>query len=226
VTYERKDVVQVGAVAIPLDLAIDWLRMYTSSGQSAASPYAYPAYDQYECGNNDPLRLRDADLLAPVLLNVAPKIRSYYGLQRVRPHLERCLAVKDLAQPLAELDDNQISAAVGTLYSVLDDPNLAPPGVRGTTLSKIVHRKRPQALVLHDKWIRRCYVGGGGPVPLTAKRTWADYMVQVTNAIRDDIRYQPDQFAALASGTPRPGELTPVRILDIIAWTSRGRQPT
>jgi len=80
VTYERKDSVQVGVVAIPLHLAIDWLRTYTSSDRTTTSPYAYPAYDQYELEDNDPSQPRDADFLAPVLLNVTPKIRSYYGL--------------------------------------------------------------------------------------------------------------------------------------------------
>jgi len=56
---------------------------------TASAPYAYPAYDTYDdAANNDPLSLTDADLLAPVLLNVRLSVRSYYRLQRIRSRLE------------------------------------------------------------------------------------------------------------------------------------------
>ena len=60
-------------------------------------PYAFPAYDCYDGGTAEPDRLTDGDLLAPGLLNVPVKIRSFYGLQRVRGRLEEALR-----QPILE----------------------------------------------------------------------------------------------------------------------------
>jgi len=52
--------------------------------------WAYPAYDGYErSSSRGPLR--DADLLAPVLLNVRElPITAYEGLQAVRPLRRLC----------------------------------------------------------------------------------------------------------------------------------------
>jgi len=51
---------------IPTDLAVRWLREYLDGEKNPMSsePYAYPAYDLVDAEDNDPHRLRDADLLA------------------------------------------------------------------------------------------------------------------------------------------------------------------
>jgi hypothetical protein len=223
------DPVKVGHVEIPLSTAVDWVRSYTDieKNTTRSAPYAYPAYDQYQADEgNDPQRLTDADLLAPVLLNVTPKIRSFYNLQRIRSNLQEALNNPDLERPLAETSDPaRIAGMVAPLYAVLDDPATKPWRVRATLLSKILHRKRPQSLVLHDKWVRACYVGDGKPVPAAKTRTWADYMTALTAAIGDDIRNQPGAFAELDDATGTPGQLSHVRLLDIIAWKSQGTSP-
>jgi hypothetical protein len=168
----------------------------------------------------------NADLLAPVLLNVPVKIRSYYGLQRARPELEAGLANDDLGVPLAEIDDpERVAAMVRPLYGVLDNPQRKPWNVNATTLSKVLHRKRPQSLVLHDKWVNACYVGGDGPVQRVRARSWADYMAEITIAIGSDIRNQREMFKLLDESTRSPEELTHVRLLDILAWRSKGVAP-
>jgi hypothetical protein len=217
-------IVQIGGVSVPLEKAQRWVREYTSEANTSAShPYAYPAYDQYESGRNNPFALTDADLLAPGLLNVPVKIRSYYGLQRIRPALEAALSNEDLGLALGEIEDPaRISAMVGPLYAVLDDRETKPWHVNGTTLSKILHRKRPESLVLHDKWVRRCYLGPRGPVPQRKGRTWADYMAAISVAIGRDIRTQRSSFVALDDASTCPGELSYVRLLDILAWKSKG----
>lgn len=219
--------VRVGQVEVPLDTATGWVREYTDvqRNKSSAAPYAYPAYDCFDGGTEDPDRLTDADLLAPVLLNVEVKVRSYYGLQRVRSRLEEALSQAELAQPLSEIDEHRIEDLIGPLYAVLDDPDNKPWNVRGTTLSKILHRKRPNSLVLHDRWVRACYVGDSGPVPRARDRSWADYMVAITRAIRTDIQAQTAAFDALDQATTAPGRLTHVRLLDILAWKSHGDAP-
>jgi hypothetical protein len=223
----RSGSVRVGQVEVPLGTATGWVREYTDvqRNKTSVDPYAYPAYDCFDGGTEDSDRLTDADLLAPVLLNVGVKIRSYYGLQRIRGRLEDALRHAELAQPLSEIDENRIENLIGPLYAVLDDPADKPWNVRGTTLSKILHRKRPNSLVLHDRWVRACYVGDGGPVPRARDRSWADYMVEITRAICTDIQAQAAAFEALDQATGSPGRLTHVRLLDILAWKSRGDAP-
>ncbi|MDQ3476558.1 MAG: DUF6308 family protein [Actinomycetota bacterium] len=88
-----------------------------------------------------------------------------------------------------------------------------------------MHRKRPQSLILHDVWVRTCYVGEDGPVLRAKDRSWADYMTAVTQAIGDDIRSQQDKFDHLDKAAHEPGELSHVRLLDILAWKSQGHSP-
>lgn len=217
--------VRVGQVDVPMAVALDWIREYTDPDNAAGEhPYAFPAYDCFDGGTDEPDRLTDGDLLAPGLLNVPVKIRSFYGLQRLRPRLEGGLKHPVLDRPLADVDDlSQLEAAVRDLYAVLDSPTERPWGVNATTLSKVLHRKRPLSVVLHDRWVRACYVGDHGPVPRAKERTWAEYMVLVTDVIRQDITRQREAFALLANAVRGPVVLSDIRILDIVAWRSQGR---
>lgn len=223
-TTNTGDLVRVGNVEIPLATAAEWVRSYTDEARNTTSPrpYAYPAYDRFDRDGNDPHRLSDADLLAPGLLNVPVKIRTFYDLQRLRPILEGALRHPGLERPLDDADAATVAATVAPLYAVLDDPTTKPWNANATTLSKVLHRKRPHALVLHDRWVHACYLGDGGPVPRAEERSWADYMTAITTAIGNDIRTQRSAFEALDAATSTPGELTPVRLLDILAWMSQG----
>ncbi len=219
--------VRVGHVEISLDTAAAWIAEYTDVNVNVSSdrPYAFPAYDRYDGGTTERDTLTDGDLLAPVLLNVQVKIRTFYGLQRIRSVLEAGLAHPALEEPLATADFDDVAAAVRALYGVLDEDE-APWGLGGTTLSKVLHRKRPHALVLHDRWIWNCYVGEGALVPSARRgtRSWADYMVLVTEAIGNDIASQPEAFARLRKATSE--EVSDVRLLDILAWKSKGDSPS
>jgi hypothetical protein len=220
--------VRIGRVVIPVETAGTWIREYTDASSNVVSdaPYAFPAYDNFDAGTSEPNRLTDGDLLAPGLLNVPVKIRSFYGLQRVRGQLEEALAHPVLAEPLASVKDPEdLRPVVCALYEVLDDPKLRPWGVGGTTLSKVLHRKRPQSVVLHDQWVRACYVGDNAPVALAKGRSWAEYMFLVTTAIRKDIADQAEVFEQLGGAEGEQIHLSSVRLLDILAWRSRGGSP-
>lgn len=226
-TKKTQDV-RVGRASIPLETASGWVREYTNGAANLVSehPYAFPAYDRFDEGTSEPSRLTDGDLLAPGLLNVPVKIRSFYGLQRVRGRLEERLSDPILDKPLAEIGDwEELRLAVLALYGVLDDSTVRTWGVGGTTLSKVLHRKRPHSVVLHDRWVRACYVGDDAPVPVEKGRTWADYMVLITQAIRADIVNQPAAFRVLQDAVEGPGQLSDVRLLDIVAWNSKGDAP-
>ena len=164
--------------------------------------------------------LTDGDLLAPAMLNVKIKIRSFYGLEAVRPALEKALGDEALATPLAEQTEDEVRRTVPALYEVLDTPD-RPWGIKATKLSKVLHRKRPASVVLHDRWVYACYVGDGAPVPRARRRSWAEYMTLLTLAVRPDLR---DQAAALDRvAEAAPDDVSRVRLLDILAWRSQGR---
>lgn len=155
------------------------------------------------------------------------RIRSYYGLQRIRSELEAALANPHLERPLADLESpDLIASIVKPLYAPLDDPWRKPWNVKATTLSKVLHRKRPECLVLHDIRVKKCFIGPNGPITPVASRSWADYMSAITVAIGNDIRTQQEAFAVLDAAVSSPGKLSHVRILDILAWKSKGSTPS
>jgi hypothetical protein len=129
------DHVRVGGVYVPLDQALVWARDYLTGDGT----WAYPAYDAYEAFH-DPDVITDADLLAPVLLNVNRiTLRAYYSLQKVRDRLQRTLQQIPMRERL-EADGIDLGR-IGELFAVLDSPGA--PDVGGTILAKILHRKRP-----------------------------------------------------------------------------------
>lgn len=216
------ELLRVGHAIVPFEQALSWTRPYLDAAQNrrTAKPFAFPAYDEYEVKHNDPERLSDADLLAPVLLNVGISIRSYYALQAIREPLNTVLHdIGDLT--LIEASDKQVSDLVSRSYSVLDHPATRPPGIKGTKLSKILHRKRPDFLVLHDTWVQNCYLGTNTvPVVERGRRTWTEYMVLISLAIRDDLVTQQDAWRELLAASSPTSEPTTtlVRLLDIVAW--------
>jgi hypothetical protein len=211
--------VKVGRFDAPLSTAVEWVRRYTDAdaNRMSAEPYAYPAYDLYDAARNRPSRLEDGDLLAPLLLNVHVSIRSLYALQRHREQLQVCLRPGDLALPLADLDDARIRELMGDLYSVLDGSDADLWGVGGTTLSKVLHRKRPSSIPLHDR-VRACYFGDAAPVPHATSRSWGEYMTLVSIAMASDLRGQAAQFSTLQSACGAFPALSDLRLLDILAW--------
>lgn len=216
--------VRIGRVVIDLDTAKDWLADYTNgeANRTRSNPYSFPAYDDYNPESATSNKVTDADLLAPVLLNVGIKVRSFYALQKLKDILGGLLEKEELRLPLIEIPEEHVGTLVAPLYALLDAPETAPWGIGGTKFSKILHRKRPHSLVLHDKWVRECYVGEAGPVYREKNRAWAEYMTQISLQIRSDIEKQQEQFGQLALVTPGAGQLSQIRLLDILAWRSRG----
>lgn len=216
---------QLGRFAIPLETAMAWVRSYTDAAANrvSAHPYAYPAYDLFYAEQNVPDRLEDGDLLAPILLNVQISIRSFYGLQQLRDRLQAQLADDRLARPLAEWDPATIASVIGGLYAVLDEPDAKPWGISETRLSKVLHRKRPVAIALHDRWVRACYVGDGAPVPRARQRSSAEYMTLLSQAMATDLREQAPEFDALQEASTASPSLSNLRLLDILAWNAGQR---
>ena len=219
------DLLNVGALKVPMAEATVWVREYFDADANLRSkaPYAYPAYDGLDTGSG-PNELNDGDLLAPALLNVRPTISAFYRLQAARPHMQGALEFTGPDVTLADtVADGTLPERLIRFVGVLDTHDL--PGVKLTTLTKVLHRKRPRFMPLHDQFVDACYRGptDAYPVRRVRKRTWVKYWSEVCTAITRDVEAQPTQWASLREGAPR--RVSELRILDVVAWNA-GRNPT
>ena len=175
--------------------------------------YAYPAYDTLE--TNGSSTLVDGDLLAPVLLGAHVDAGRFTLLREMLPALE---AVTDLpGVALQDADDDHVLCVAG-LFGILDEPRYAGKGIRGTIVSKVLHRKRPELVPLYDSRIFEAYTAPGA-IPRTTDIAWQQFMALLCTQMRDDLRAEAPAFAALqqlaaAEGTP----VSQLRILDILVW--------
>jgi hypothetical protein len=213
------DVVQVGAVRVPRAQALTAARSYLNPAVGVHS--AYPAYEAYR-PEHDPDRLVDSDLLAPVLLNVSHlSLKAYYGLR------DRCGELSDRLRTISqdarlEDADDEGLGRLGALFSVLDGNGL--PGVGGSILAKILHRKRPSFIPLYDDNIRYCYRDAPrAAIPRDRNRSWAAFAVLLGRAIRHDLNSHLDTWQEISAYAPGPA-ITPLRALDIVAWHA-GQSP-
>ena len=175
--------------------------------------YAYPAYDTLE--TNSTASLVDGDLLAPMLLGAHVDASRFALLREMLPALE---AVADLPEvPLQDADDDHVLCVAG-LFGILDEPRYAGRGIRGTIVSKVLHRKRPELVPLYDSRIFEAYTAPGA-IPRSTDHAWQQFMALLCTQMRDDLQAEAAAFTALeelaaAEGTP----VTQLRILDILVW--------
>jgi hypothetical protein len=181
--------------------------------------YAYPYYDGLVT-NGDPATLCTSDLLSPTLLGVDLSLDRMHTLTALLPLLQRGL---DALPPFDLVEaDEETCDLVAALYDPLDDPSVADRDVRGSLLAKVLHRKRPGLIPLFDSKVQM-YYQHESCVPPAPKdgRTVRQYMGLLVRAMRQDLRDNADEFAALARLVPEDGPpLTPLRVLDIVVWTS------
>lgn len=181
---------------------------------------AYPAYDGYPGSPGD--SVERPDLLAVSLLNVSNNpIPVYYGLESLLEAINERLEDPAISGDLATADDETLKAIV-RLFGVLE----ATPTkyVRLTTLSKVLHRKRPNLLPLFDDNIGYCYSQcEDAPVPFQDGRSHADYRHAWLKALQRDLATQLPYWEEIAAMAPGP-TITPLRALDIIGWELGNRR--
>ena len=175
--------------------------------------YAYPAYDRLL--TNGTAELVDGDLLAPTLMGVDIDRGRFALLREMLPALD---AVADLPQvPLHDADEDHILCVAG-LFGILDEPRYAGRGVRGTIVSKVLHRKRPDLVPLYDSRIFEAYTAPGA-LPRSTDRAWADFIFDLCRQMRDDLQAEAEAFDALEQLAAEEGHpVTRLRILDILVW--------
>ncbi|MCW2680899.1 MAG: hypothetical protein JWM62_2300 [Frankiales bacterium] len=175
--------------------------------------YAYPGYDRLV--TNGIAELVDGDLLAPTLMGVDIDRGRFALLREMLPALE---AVADLPQvPLHRADEDHLLCVAG-LFGILDEPRYAGRGVRGTIVSKVLHRKRPDLVPLYDSRIFEAYTAPGA-LPRSTDRAWADFIFDLCRQMRDDLQAEAEAFEALEQLAADEGSpVTRLRILDILVW--------
>lgn len=208
---------RVGGATVGLDEAksLAWTYLHERLRTSA-----YPAYDGYPGSGDD--WVGPQDLLAVVLLNVSNNpIPVYYGLESLTPSINDRLQDPAMVGELADADLTTLEAIV-RLFGVLE----AMPAkyIRLTTLSKVLHRKRPHLIPLFDDNIGYCYSEcGSAPVPFEDGRSRADYRLKWLQAVQKDLTSQLPYWKEIAALAPGP-TITPLRALDIIGWELGNRR--
>lgn len=199
---------RVGGETVLFDEARGWAAEYLVERPGTS---AFPAYDGYPGADTD--AVGPQDLLAVALLNVSNKpLKVYYGLEGQMELLNERLKNPELEGSLRGASQGT-REAIADLFDVLEE---RPAGnVRLTTLSKVLHRKRPELLPLFDGKIAHCYTDcAGAPVPKVKKRSKRDYRLR---AVQCDLDSQHDMWEEIAAIAPGP-KITPLRALDIVGW--------
>jgi hypothetical protein len=198
---------------------VDLIREYTKPPGTFQVPrrkdfYSWPYYDGLHTGSSRD-ELNDGDLLAPALLNVNPGIHGFASLRSLRPHLEKGLRDVDDKVDLANATETDMEA-VAALYHPLGNRGLL--GVSATTLSKVLHRKRPRLIPLHDRHVKAAYVPDR--FPSVKDRSWEEYMVCLMKEMRFDLKSQMAGWKKVLAdaGSANP-TLTPLRAMDIVVWS-------
>lgn len=179
----------------------------------ARNGYAYPAYDRLV--TNGAATLVDGDLLAPALIGAEVDRGRFQLLREMLPALAGIAALP--AVPLEQADDHLVEQ-VADLFAVLDQAPYAGRGVRGTIISKVLHRKRPDLVPLYDSRIFESYTAPGG-IERSTHRSWREFMALLCRQMRTDLRLEEVAFDELVAVADDAGALlTRLRILDILVW--------
>ncbi|WP_458781879.1 DUF6308 family protein [Arthrobacter sp. D3-16] len=100
------------------------------------------------------------------------------------------------------------------------------PYVKLTTLTKVLHRKRPHLLPLFDQNIRRCYVYRGDPPPLAQFKSSEsrEFIKAWVKVVQEDLVKGEETWKDFAKLAPGP-QISSLRAMDIIGW-ELGRRPS
>jgi hypothetical protein len=176
--------------------------------------YAWPEYDTLV--TNGGVEIVTGDLLAPTLLEDHVDRTRFRALVEMLPRLS---AVAELPRAPLESADNATVDAVAALFGVLDDDRYARRGVRGTIVSKVLHRKRPDLIPIYDSRILAAYTAPGAIESQAQERTWVAFLTVLCQQMRADLQRESVRFAELETFcAARGASITRLRILDILVW--------
>jgi hypothetical protein len=179
--------------------------------------YAFPSYDRLV--TNGASTLVDGDLLAPTLIGAEVDRGRFALLREMLPALAGISTLP--AVPLEQAGDAVVEQ-VADLFAVLDEAPYAgrggPSAIRGTIISKVLHRKRPDLVPLYDSRIFESYTAPGC-IERSVHRSWREFMALLCGQMRDDLQAETAAFDDLVGIAGDAGALlTRLRILDILVW--------
>ncbi len=179
--------------------------------------YAFPAYDRLV--TNGAAVLVDGDLLAPALIGADVDRGRFALLREMLPALG---GIASLPAVSLEAASDAVVEQVADLFAVLDEAPYAgkggPSAIRGTIISKVLHRKRPDLVPLYDSRIFESYTAPGG-IERSTHRSWREFMALLCRQMRDDLQAESAAFDDLVGVAGDAGALlTRLRILDILVW--------
>jgi len=208
------ELLRVGSYCVPVEAAMKFASDYLNPH---GTKWSYPAYEEFPGSPGADLGVQD--LTSIILLNVSQQpVRTYYALKALVPEVNKHLAGLPIGSTLIQASENR-RAAIAALYGILDSRETK--GVRLTTFSKVLHRKRPDLLPLFDANIRRVYVESADrPRAVNSrKKLGNDQFVKAwLFEVQQDLESQIgnwQEIAALGAGGPR---VSPSRALDVIGW--------
>jgi hypothetical protein len=129
--------------------------------------------------------------------------------------------------PNASLLEVEDLVMISELFASLDNGDAAY-GVGGTTLAKVLHRKRPHLIPLYDQRIWSCYCtinptsGEDRVIPTAKDRTWAEFMALMASAIRKDLTDQLPAWRGVLEANVPESPISLLRCFDIVAWKCGG----
>ena len=124
-------------------------------------------------------------------------------LREMLPALEAVAELPEVS--LEDAEDDHVMCVAG-LFGILDEPRYAGRGVRGTIVSKVLHRKRPDLVPIYDSRIFEAYTAQG-VLPRTPGAVVAGVHAR---AVQPDAR-RPAGRARRPSTSCRPSPRRPVR---------------
>jgi Family of unknown function (DUF6308) len=208
-------ILRVGGYEVGFTQAQQFITEYVSPGNGSPTGYVY---DRFQTGS-DADGLNDADLLAPNLLNAPVQLKRFAALRSVRDEVESHLASIPQGLELSAASDADL-VCLGPLFEVLDGLKASRSGVGAVVFSKVLHRKRPRLIPIIDINVLHCYqkhpTREAARVPFATNRSWAEFVVLLAGAMRDDLTAALDEWDRLTALTIPP--LTHLRALDIVAW--------
>ncbi len=175
--------------------------------------YAVTAYDRLV--TNGAAVLVDGDLLAPNLIGAEVDRGRFLLLRELVPRLA---GIADLPPVGLQAAGDDVLDEVAALFAVLDDAPYAGRGVRGSILSKVLHRKRPDLVPLYDSRIFESYTAPGA-IERSVHRSWRDSMTLLLQQMRADLQAEAVAFDTLVAVADGAGaSLSRLRILDVLVW--------
>ena len=187
---------------VPSPSALDHLRRYCGLPWSGGSPETW-AFHYFDVVETDPDRLDPIDVVSAAALHPGVSRADLTFFHDRRQDIESWLDGIPWHRQLADSDDHI------PLNELVD---FGAPSF--TLLTKVLHRKRPRFVPMVDRHVLDRYR------PTTGERRALPAWPRLIDALREDLRNNHDQLAALSNTIePEVGQpVSPLRICDIVIW--------